>query len=503
MKLAAKSGLLVTVCALALAACQAGPDYSRPDVKVAQTFASDPNIKAAPMLPTTPWWTAFNDAVLNKLIDKAIQQNLTVAGAMERVTQARAAAQQSNASAFPQINAKEGYTFQKSAYSPASTAIDPYQTWSGSLSASWEIDLFGKYRRTAEASAAQVEASQEEANGAWLTLISDVSQAYVEARGYQTRIRLAKSTLSSRNSNLSAIRTKVQVGGASELDAAKAEGEAATSAADLQQLDIQYHTIAFKLAVLLAEDPQSVLDLLADDKPVPVAKMPFGAGIPADLLRNRPDVRAAERYLAVATAKIGVAEANLYPSLSIAGMIGAAAGSVANLGTRAADNWSVGPAINLPIFDAGARRAQVDIMQSLTRQQALNYRMAVLQGVQEVENALASYTREAKRREALARSVAAYGRAASVARQFYTSGAVGYMDVLDAERALYSAQDALATSTQTAATDYIALCKALGGGWQKAEESVMTKAAEGENVAPSERENTGNHGSSGNSMGGG
>ncbi len=451
-----------------LSACVVGPDYKTPEIKMPAAFTSGGDVTAAPILPTTPWWTAFNDPVLNELIERAARENLTVGQAIERVTQARASSEASNAAALPQVQAKPAFLRQRDAASPVSYPVGPYNTWQGSAQVSWEPDLFGKYARTAEATKAQIQSAEEDANAAILSLLGDVAEAYVEARGYQTRIQLAQNTQRARQGNVAAIRAKVAVGNGSELDSARAEGESATAAADLEALNIQFKTVAFRLAVLLSADPDEVLKLLTPDKPIPVPTAQVAAGIPADLLRNRPDVRRSERTLALATAKIGIAEANLYPSLSITGMIGAAAGRVTNLVGDNALNANIGPAISIPLFDGGARKAQVDIANSQTRQQAMDYKLTVLKAVQDVETALSSYTHEAKRRDALAHSAGAYARAASISRKFYGSGAVSYIEVLDADRALYLAQDQLASSAQQTASDYIALCKALGGGWRLA-----------------------------------
>jgi multidrug efflux system outer membrane protein len=438
---------------LFLAGCvTVGPDYSRPDLALSSSFGAT-HSTAKSVTPTVRWWTGFGDPVLNRLIETGLAQNLTVQEAVERVIQARFTAQATGASGLPSLSGSIADTVAGVGSSNSTN------TFTSGFDASWEIDLFGGIARNREAAKASLEAAIEDTNAARLTLIGEIADAYVDIRGYQARIVIATQTLAAQKATLSLTVVQQQGGTGSGLATAQAAAATNSTAADIPTLEMSLQQSIHKLGVLLGEQPQSLAAALNAGPGIPTARASVAAGVPADLVRDRPDVREAERNLAAATADIGVAEANLYPSITLSGSVSAAVTSATMT------SWSFGPSINIPIFNGGKLRAEVNLEQSKAREQYLTYKGAVLSAMQDVEDGLVGLKQEQIRHSELAKSVVNYGKALDLAKQQYGSGSTSFSDVLTAQKSLYSAQDAVAASSVNLATDYIALCKALGGGW--------------------------------------
>ena len=438
---------------LFLAGCvTVGPDYSRPDLGLSSFFGAS-HARSKSVTPTVRWWAGFGDLVLSRLIETGLAQNLTVQEAVERVIQARFTAQATGASGLPSVTGSISDTIA-GAGSSSST-----NTFTSGFDASWEIDSFGGMARNREATKASLEAAIEDTNAARLTLIGEIAEAYVDIRGYQARIEIARQTLAAQKATLSLTVVQQQGGTGSGLATVQAAAATNSTAADIPTLEMSLQQSSHKLGVLLGQEPQSLAALLKAGAGIPVARANVAAGVPADLVRDRPDVREAERNLAAATANIGVAEADLYPSITLSGSVSAAVTSAT------VTSWSFGPSINIPIFNGGKLRAEVSLEQSKAREQYLTYRGAVLSAMQDVEDALVGLKQEQIRHSELAKSVVNYGKALDLAKQQYGSGSTSFSDVLTAQKSLYSAQDAVAASSVNLATDYIALCKALGGGW--------------------------------------
>jgi multidrug efflux system outer membrane protein len=438
---------------LLLAGCVGvGPDYLRPDLALSSSFGPG---RATPksVTPTVRWWTGFGDPVLNRMIEAGLAQNLTVQEAVERVIQARFTAQATGASGLPSVT---GSVSDSIAGVGSSNSTNTFTT---GFDASWEIDLFGGIARNREAAKASLEAAIEDTNAARLTLIGEIAQAYVDIRGYQARIEISKQTLTAQKATLSLTVVQQQGGTGSGLATAQAAAATNSTAADIPTLEMSLQQTIHKLGVLLGQEPQSLAAVFNAGAAIPAARANVAAGVPADLVRDRPDVREAERNLAAATANIGVAEANLYPSITLGGSVSA------TFTSATVTSWSFGPSINIPIFNGGKLRAEVSLEQSKAREQYLTYKAAVLSAMQDVEDALVGLKQEQIRHTELAKSVVNYGKALELAKQQYGSGSTSFSDVLTAQKSLYSAQDAVAASSVNLATDYIALCKALGGGW--------------------------------------
>ncbi|HWU16960.1 MAG TPA: efflux transporter outer membrane subunit [Devosia sp.] len=435
---------------LILAGCTTlGQPYVAPTVDANARYGAAQAGGAKSVTATTMWWRAFNDSQLNALIEAGLKQNLTVAQAVERVIAARETAAASG------IGLPTGSASGSAATQGSSTGNDIELTRSASTTLNWEIDLFGGLAKRREAAQASIEAATEEANMARLTLIGDIATAYVEARGYQDRIHIARTTLESQNQTLVLTRQQNEAGIVTRLDVTQLEGDVASTAASIPALEISLNASIHRLGVLLGQQPSALKSMFAATAQIPRLSGSVQAGIPSDLMRDRPDIRKAERALAEAAANIGVAQADLYPSLTLAG----------NLSVSSATTWSLGPTLSLPIFNLGALKATVRLEESNARQAYLAYRETVLKAVEEIENALVGFSKQQARRRELASSYTSYTDAADIASDLYRAGDTTLLDLLTAQRSLYTARDSLAQSSVAVATQYIILCKALGGGW--------------------------------------
>ena len=374
--------------------------------------------------------------------------------------EARASYKQASSSLFPSLDGAAGVTRSKSSGSDSVGTL-----WNGGFDAAWEIDIFGANRRAKEAAKYGLDAAEEELRASLLTLIGDLATNYVEARGFQQRLKLAQDTAKSQQSSADLIRKRFQAGSSSGLDVANAEGQAASTEANIPALKTALAASMHRLSVLTGQQPTALTDRLLASSRIPTPKLPIPVGIPASILLTRPDVRLAERQLAEATAKIGQATAARYPSVSLTGSIGTAAADIGDLGKNSSISWAFGPSLSVPIFNAGKLAAGVEIAEAQRDQYFLAYQASVLTALEDVENALVGFTQERKRVASQRRSAESYKSAAELSRSLYQTGAASFLDALDAERSTYSAEDTLIQSRVRLTTYYIALQKALGGGW--------------------------------------
>ncbi|QIB34658.1 efflux transporter outer membrane subunit [Ancylobacter pratisalsi] len=477
--------LLVLLAGL-LGGCAVGPDYKAPAMQMPTGWGSSKTIstKAGDVASLPPdlarWWEQLNDKTLNGLVESAVAGNLDVATAKARVRQARALRRQALAALSPVLTGDASYTradngSNVSAQSGDVTVSGPFDSFDGGLSASWELDLFGENRRAAEAATYGLDGAEESLRNTLLVLIGDVTTNYVEARGYQARAALARRTAASQHETAALTRNKLEAGSASAVDVANAEGQAQSTEADIPQLESAYQQSVHQLAILLGRPPASLNETMKRSAPIPSPRRAVPQGVPADVLLSRPDVRLAERQLAQYTAKIGQAEAARYPDVSLVGEVSTSATKVGDLGKNSSISWSFGPSVSVPIFNAGQLEAAVQYAQAERDEYFIAYRSTVLTALQDVENASVALRQEQRRNRSLAASAKSYRQAASLARTLYQSGSSSFLDVLDAERSLYSAEDAQLQSRVAITSDYIALNKALGGGWSGA---VDTQAPE-------------------------
>lgn len=410
------------------------------------------------------WWKQLHDPVLNSLVEEAVQGNLDVATAKAKIREARATYREEKGALLPSVEGTATATRNRSAASDGTPAT-VYNEYEPGFDASWELDLFGGNKRSAEAALYAAQAADEDLRDTLVTLVGDVTTYYVEVREYQALRDLAKRTAVSQRKTALLTGEQYKVGTATAVDAAKADGEASSTEADIPTYQTSYAQAMHKLAILMGKPPGALEERLKVTSPIPQPPRKMATGIPADILASRPDVRMAERQLAQYTAKIGVAEANRYPSLSLTGNISSTAYDVADLGRKSTIGWSFGPSLTVPLFKGGQLKAAVDVAKAERDQYYIAYQSAVLTAMQDVEDAIVSLTQERIKNGRLAASAASYGKAANLSKELNKAGASDFLDVLDAERSLYSEESSLIQSTASITTDYISLNKALGGGW--------------------------------------
>jgi NodT family efflux transporter outer membrane factor (OMF) lipoprotein len=421
------------------------------------------------------WWTTFHDPILDSLVTRALEGNLDLKIAAARIREARAARRIAASAALPQVDVEGAYSRAK-----RSDAVPPFKLAPGGNSpfgpreqnafeagfdAGWEIDVFGGVRRDKEAALAQLQAAEEVRRDVLITLLADVARNYAELRGTQQQLQILEETLRSERDTLELANARLEAGLGTELDTARAEGLLAVNAAQRPALERFAKQAVYRLGVLLGKDPGALASELETPGAIPFAPPEIPLTLPSELLSRRPDLRRAERDLAAATARIGVAKADLFPRFLIMGSLGRRSEDVADLSSGISQFWNLLPVVRWPIFSGGRIRANIRVQDARHEQALRQYEKAVLTALEEVENALSSHTRELRRQESLRASVAANRRALELAMERYTSGLESFLSVLDAERSVYAAEDQLVQSERNAVVSLIAVYKSLGGGW--------------------------------------
>jgi len=460
---------------MAVAGCAVGPDY-HPSTGHAPTAWSAPigGGLTDSASEASSWWTSFNDAELNSLIQRAVKTNLDLRVSEARLRQARAVRSMSGADFAPTIDATGSYARQlQSRNQPLIGALPlpanfpfEYNLYNAGFDAAWEIDLFGGKRRALEAATAEMQGATEARNDVMLTLLAEVARNYVELRGGQRRLEIAVRDRKLQEEAVELTRARFQSGVTNELDLTRAVALLASMQAAIPPLEAAVQKAMYAIAVLLGQQPGELVAELSPVSPVPPVPPEIPIGLPSDLLRRRPDVRQAERQLAAETARIGVAEAEWFPKLSLTGDVGAETVSASKWFVPGSLFWSVGPSVQWRILDFGRVRAEVRAQTAVQEAALASYEKVTLTSLQEAENAVVAYAREQNRHTALVVEVEQNRRSLGMADALYTKGRVNYLDVLDARRSLYQSDDQLAVSDQAISVDLVALYKALGGGWE-------------------------------------
>jgi multidrug efflux system outer membrane protein len=470
---------------LALAACLAGgcavgPNYSSPQSS-APALWSEPLGNGETNGPAAlgAWWTNFNDPELNSLVGRAVMSNLDLKMAEARVRAARAEKQIASADLWPSANATGSYQRQQQSRNqpvlgsfpiPRDVPFDN-NVYQAGFDASWEIDVFGGKRRAVESAAAQLAAADYESKDVLLTLLGDVGRNYVDVRASQRRLAIAKDNITAQEKSLAIARDRFTHGVASDLDVEQAATLLTTTRAEVPALEAAIETLIHRMGVLLGLQPGALIGELSSEQPIPAPPPSVPVGLPSDLLLRRPDIREAERRLAAATANIGVARADLFPKFYLTGATGLESTSTSDWFAGGSRFWSFGPTMTWRIFDAGKIRANVRVRNARQEEALAAYEETTLTAFEDVENSLVAYAKQQTRRQSLADSVVTSQKSLDLAGRLYTGGLTDFLNVLDSERALYEAQDALAQSDRDISTDVVALYKSLGGGWDAVEKS--------------------------------
>ncbi|MFD1984596.1 efflux transporter outer membrane subunit [Mesorhizobium newzealandense] len=461
-----------------LAGCIVGPDYRTPILPTPAHWSGQNPTKTALPAQLSKWWQRLRDPELNALVEEAVAGNLEVASARAKIREAHASYRQSAATLFPSADGSLSANRGTTAAITSGSGGDSSGAFRSGFDATWELDLFGANHRSVEAARYGLDAAEEELRSRLLTLIGDVAANYAQARGYQARIQLARRSVASQEQTVAITRTRAKAGLVTAADVAKAKAQASSTEAEVPTLEASYAETVHRLAVVTGRSPDALNDRLKRGAPIPAPHLPVPTGIPADILLARPDIRMAERQYAQYTARIGQAEAARYPSVSLTGNIDTSALELGDLGKNSTIGFSFGPKLSVPLFNAGKLQAAVDVAKAERDQHFIAYKASVLTALQDVENASVSLTQERIRNGKLSSSAKSARDAARLVRILYQSGAASLLEVLDAQRSLDTAEDTLLQSRVSIATDYIALNKALGGGWDGAIDSAKPEGVD-------------------------
>lgn len=460
-----------------LGGCKVGPDYvGPPPAPIAPAYTQINPEEGVAQVQSTDlalWWHRFGDSRLDHLVVRAVAGNPPLREAALRIYESRARYGTVRSGFFPQVDMDGSYYYQKISRSTGGTVtggggiVDTTrELWSWGMNLGWEIDVFGRLRRQLEAADADIGADVELYRDTLIILLSDVARNYVDARAYQERIRIVLQNIDAQNQTLAIAQRKFEVQVVSELDVAQARANLESSKSELPTLELRYRESINRLSVLLGCPPGEVDAMMAEPVPIPLSPENIMVGIPAELLRRRPDIREAERRVAAQTARIGVAVGDIYPQFSIIGTFGLDAADFSRLFNSDSINAGVGPAFRWNILNFGRFRCNIAAQEFLQQQWVAAYQQTVLEAAEEVDNALAGFVREKQRRTYLANTVAAYRRSVELSQMQYAEGAIDFQRVLDSQRNLLNFQNQLVQAEANVVNNVILLYRALGGGWE-------------------------------------
>nr|MBL8410467.1 efflux transporter outer membrane subunit [Dechloromonas sp.] len=460
-----KITLAPLVAALALSGCAVGPDYLRPSVLLPSVFGEATPVAQSQAIDNR-WWTLFEDATLNDLVEQALKNNADLRTAIARVEQADAVAREAGAGFFPEIDAEAGGSNRKLSTKTATwNANSPEisRSRSAALTASYELDVWGRVRRANEAARAGLLASRYSRDSIRLSIAGLVSSNYLALRAVDAQLAIATDSLKSREESLQLVKSRLDAGFVSPLDLFEATGAVASMQAQTADLRRQRALLENQLALLTA-NPE--LRIAAGDlRQLPLPPVP-PAGLPATLIESRPDVREAEQRLIAANANIGVAKAGYYPRFTLTGSLGSESKTLSDLFGAGANTWSLGLGLLMPVLDFGRTTARVDQAKALNEQSLIAWQNALQVAYKEVRDALVSLRENAEAETARNTLVENTQKALDIANRRYAAGYSGYLDVLIAQRAHNEAMQNLISTRQARLTAVVDLFKALGGGWQ-------------------------------------
>jgi len=463
-----------------LAGCAVGPDYHPPKADAPAQWVS-PQARGATNLPTTDaaWWKSFHDAELDSLIVRAARSNLNLRVAVGRIREARAAVRVIAADYGPTVDAAGSYARDRYSANgfppfPPGVPLDA-NVYQAGFDSTWELDVFGGTRRAVEAARADVAAAEFGRRDLLITIYGEVARNYVEARAFQRRLDVANSNINAQAEILDLTRDRFAKGLIGDLDVQQADALLFATKAQVPVFESGFRNAVYQLSLLLGQPPGALLDELTNAAPIPAAPPAVPLGLPSELMQRRPDVQQAERQLASATARVGVAVSDFYPKFSLTGDVGLQTINAGDWFTAGSRFWSVGPTAQWRLFDYGRIRANVRVQNARVDQALAAYEQSMLAAFTDVETALTSYAKEQTRRQSLEHAAQANAQAVDLAVDLYRHGLADFLRVLESQRSLYQSQDALIESERAVSSDLISLYKALGGGWE-AEATARTAA---------------------------
>jgi NodT family efflux transporter outer membrane factor (OMF) lipoprotein len=483
--LATAAGVLALLTAVG---CKVGPNYHAPHIETPDSFtngttppATGPTTSPAATqsvidtreAPWIEWWTKFNDPQLNSLVARALAANHELAIARARVQEARAAERIAKSNLYPTVDLSAAALKTRGSAAgfgfPFGLPGVESNLFHVGFDATYEVDLFGGIRRSVEAAGAVADATVNERRAVQVSLLGEVARNYIGLRALQRRLDVARANLADQRQTVDVVQRRFKNGLTPNFDVVRANAQVAATESSIPPLEAGIRQTMYGLAVLLGEQPAALEKELTAAAPIPPVPPKVPVGMPSELLRRRPDVMAAERLLAAATAQQGVATAEFFPHLTLGGAAGVESRQASELFSQhdpSSGFYAAGPAARWTIFDGGRRFATLDVSKARVAGALAAYEGAVLAALRDVESSLTAYSHDQTRRESLSTLTAQNQEAVRIARQEYDNGLIDLLDVLEVQRNLYAAQDALAQSDQAVSSDLVAIYKALGGGWE-------------------------------------
>ncbi|AFW01787.1 hypothetical protein BAR24_14830 [Gluconobacter oxydans] len=463
---------------LVFSACTMGPDFHRPAIDTPGVWGPEPPSKSQTYAGAvdTQWWNSFNDPELSSLVARLGRQNLNLQIGLEHINEARSQMKVAASAGLPQANWSGSYAYRQLSSQGIFSLAEPrpgssmnFNLYENVLSTSWDLDLFGTIRRSVEAQRANETATLAARRATALATVSDLATGYMQLRGVQQQQAILKSNISLARTNLRLVQDRFKNGVATNLDVSQASAQLASMSADLPGLENSEAALINAIGLLLAEPPRALETELRSPSIQPPLPARVPVGLPADLTRRRPDVLEAEARLHAATAEVGVATAAFYPDITLAGNMGTESFSAADFFSLPAKQFSVGPTLNVPVFEGGRLISTLQFRKAAQREAILTWRRTILNAWREVDDALTAYTKAQSTYELTEQAALQNQAAFNTARERYQQGATGYLNVVATQAALLASQSALLISQTRTETTLVALYRALGGGWQYGE----------------------------------
>jgi NodT family efflux transporter outer membrane factor (OMF) lipoprotein len=472
--------LMSTLCIAALlAGCKMGPDYiNPPEAAISEKWLSAESDAEAQI--QQDWWKYFNDPVLDGFIAKATASNWDLKIAEARIAEARAARATARNDLLPTVNTDASFERQGNRLafpgSPGFNLAKPFDVYQTGFDATWELDLFGGKRREIESANADLQAAEASRDDARVSLLAEVARTYVDIRQYQAQLAITNDTIDAEDKTAKIARERFKVGDTAELDVVQADAQVKQAKAQLPYYQNLLMQAEFSMDVLLGEKPGATQAVITTTQPIPVGDKSLVLAAPARVIAERPDIRIAERKLASATAQQGVAVAQFFPDISLSGFFGLLSTDAGNLLRTSSKSWDVGGNVLWPILNYGKLSANLHAADARQQEALAEYQKSVIAALSDVERSFTAYTKEEDHRVALEEATKYSLHSVSIARERYKEGLSSFIEVLDAERSLYTSQSQTAASSAATSQNLIAVYKSLGGGWKA--EAVPAKAPE-------------------------
>jgi NodT family efflux transporter outer membrane factor (OMF) lipoprotein len=475
-----------------VSACTVGPDFRSPSSTPPASLLAEHQPTATQLSEATPqddWWTVFSDPALTGLEQRLATQNLDVLTASARIGQARAQQHIAGSGRLPSIGGSVSYDRDRANPNGPSAVTHngspSFDVLDGGFDASWELDLWGRVRRSFEVANARVDGANDYRRLALILVEAELARDYIGLRGSQAQLAVLRDNLAIARNSVALTRSRFANGVTTRLDVANAEAQVSSIEASLPTVEAERDTLINALGQLLALQPRALAAELGSERALPQRPKSVAVGIPSELLLRRPDIQQAEEDLHAATAEIGVAKADFFPRISLNGSLSSQTFQLSSFGSWGSRQFSVGPSITLPFFRGGRLRGTLELRKAEQQEAAIRYQQIVLQAWHEVDNALIAYAAEERRRDSLTLNVEQNELALSVAQRRYREGAIDFLNVLSVQKALLEAKSEAIRSDMTASLNLIKLLKGLGGGWQGQFPNQGTASARDASSAPS------------------